>query len=236
MWGFQHTKPLKKSMISLLRHACNVCCIPIFTPESPVKRHATVPRQHKIHIPEIKCAWRGAALRMRQSLFHYLFISTKQWRRSRNCWDSNQILFQMQIKIFAEARTEAINIIGWLISSSSSQCSSVMEDLYPAHGEDRGKNCRHLQHRPVSQHNLHTAWSMPGQWSGMRFVLWPASRRTRLWRNGLNLNTYCRFLLYWHPPSSIECWLISTMAKNQLSTLCIAQDKDEGDGWKGDHY
>ena len=77
---------------------------------------------------------------------------------------------------------------------------------------------------------------MPGQWSGMRFVLWPASRRTRLWRNGLNLNTYCRFLLYWHPPSSIECWLISTMAKNQLSTLCIAQDKDGGDGWKGDHY
>ena len=29
----------------------------------------------------------------------------------------------MQIKIFAEARTEAINIIGGLISSSSSQCS-----------------------------------------------------------------------------------------------------------------
>ena len=61
----------------------------IFTAESPVKRHATVPRQHQIHIPEIKCAWRGAALRMRQSLFHYLFISTKQWRRSRNCWASN---------------------------------------------------------------------------------------------------------------------------------------------------
>ena len=93
------------------------------------------------------------------------------------------------------------------------------------------KNCRHLQHRPVSQHNLHTAWSVV--WSGMRFVLWPASRRTRLWRNGLNLNTYCGFLLYWHPPSSIECWLISTMAKNQLSTLCIAQDKDGGRWVKG---
>ena len=155
-------------MISLLRHACNVCCIPIFTAETPVKRHATVPRQHQIHIPEIKCAWRGAALRMRQSLFHYLFISTKQWRRSRNCWASNFVSNADQ------------NICGGKNWSHKYYRMTYQQQqpvqwwrtrLYPAHGEDRGKNCRHLQHRPVRPPQpTHGLGSGPGQGCGLFFA------------------------------------------------------------------
>ena len=168
---------------------------------------------------------------MRQSLFHYLFISTKQWRRSRNCWASNFVSNADQ------------NICGgknW----SHKYYRMAYQQQQPVQRSDGGPACIQLMARIEEKiavicnigRSASTTYTRPGQWSGMRFVLCPTSRRTRLWRNGLNLNTYCRFLLYWHPPSSIECWLISTMAKNQLSTLCIAQDKDEGDGWKGDHY